>query len=85
MNVNLKIFAFFVILCATSKASENLCFENFVLKQSLILSNVFAVIIICCPAGAVHEDQRLIALDLFQNCDVPGKVSGTVDPRGRFK
>ena len=29
-----------------------------------------------------HEDQRLeqITLDLFQNCDLPGELSGTFDP-----
>ena len=59
--------------CETSKASENLAF---VLKQSLILSSVFVVIIYLL--SGCHEDQ--MTLDLFQNCDVPEEVSVTFDP-----
>ena len=47
--MNVKMFCILclcIILCDTSKASENL---TFVLKQSLILSSAFvSVIIICC-------------------------------------
>ena len=51
---------------------------TFVLKQSLILSSVFAVIITCC-LGAMKTVEQ-ITLDIFQNCDVPEEVSGTFDP-----
>ena len=43
----------FIIICDTSKASENL---TFVLKQSLILSSGFVVIIICCLGAMEIED-----------------------------
>ena len=84
MNMNLKMFCILclilscliilcIILCDTSKASENL---TFVLKQSLILSSVFVVIIICClGAMKIKDSVEQITLDLFQNCDVPEKVS----------
>ena len=53
-----------IILCDTSKASENL---TFVLKQSLILSSVFVVIIICClGAMKIKDSVEEITLDLFQ-------------------
>ena len=58
MNVNLNVFCIIclcIILCATRKASENL---TFVLKQSLTLSGVFAVIIICCLAAMKIKDCR---------------------------
>ena len=50
----LHSFSFYII-CATNKASENL---TFVLKQSLILSSVFVVIIICCLAAIKIKDCR---------------------------
>ena len=66
MSMNLKMFCrlclilycliiLCIILCDTSKASENL---TFVLKQSLILSSVFAVIIICCLGAMKIKDCR---------------------------
>ena len=58
-------------LCSDSEAT------TFVLKQSLILSSVFAVIIICC-LGAMKTVEQIV-LDLFQNCDLPEEVSGTAD------
>ena len=78
MNLNLSMFCILclcIILCATRKASENL---TFVLKQSRILSSVFAVIIICCLA-AMKKTVEQITLDLFQDCDVPEEVSGNFD------
>ena len=47
VKVNLKVFCILclcIILCDTSKASENL---TFILKQSLIRSSVVVVIHIC--------------------------------------
>ena len=90
MNVKLKMFCILclvlsclvilcIILCGdTSKASENLAFA---LKQCLILSSVFVVIIICClGAMKIKDSVEQITLDLFQNCDVPEEVSVTFDP-----
>ena len=66
-----------IILCDTSKASENL---TFVLKQSLILSSDFVVIIICCLGVMKTKDSvEQMTLDLFQNCDVLEEVSVTFD------
>ena len=54
---------------------------QFVLKQSLILSSVFAVIIICClGAMKIKDCRKTITLDLFQNYGVPEEESGTLDP-----
>ena len=51
------------------------------MKQSLILSSVFVVIIICClGAMKIKDSVEQITLDLFQNCDVPEEVSVTFDP-----
>ena len=65
-----------IILCDTSKASENL---NFALKQSLILSSVF-VAICCLGAMKIKDSVEQITLELFQNCHVPEEVSVTFDP-----
>ena len=82
MKVNLKVFCTLclciIIVCDTNKASKNL---SFILKQSLILSSVFVVIIICClGAMKIKDSVEQITLDLFQNCDVPEEVSVTFDP-----
>ena len=66
-----------IILCDTSKASENL---TFVLKQSLILSSAFVVVIMCCLGAMKIRDCRTNDIRLFQNCDVPEEVSVTFDP-----
>ena len=63
------------IFYATSKASENLN----LLWNSLILSSVF-VVIICCRLPWRPKTVKQITLDIFQNCDVPEEVSGTLDP-----
>ena len=76
MNIYLKMFCILCI-CDTSKASENL---TFVLKQSLILSSDFVVIIICCLGVMKTKDSvEQMTLDLFQNCDVLEEVSVTFD------
>ena len=79
MNVKmLYILCLCIILCDASKASENL---TFVLKQSLILSSAFLVIIMCClGAMKIKDSVEQMTLDLFQNCDVPEEVSVTFDP-----
>ena len=66
-----------IILCDTSKASENL---TFVLKQSLILSSVFVVVICCLGAMKIEDSAEQITSDLFKNCDVPEEVSVTFNP-----
>ena len=75
MNVNIKMFCILclcIILCDTSKASENL---TFILKQSLILSSVFVVILICyVGAMKIKDSVEQMTLDLLQNCDVPEEV-----------
>ena len=64
-----------IILCDTSKASENL---TFILKRSLILSSVFVIIIICClGAMKIKGSIEQMALYLFQNCDVREEVRGS--------
>ena len=82
MKVNLKVFCTLclciIIVCDTNKASKNL---SFILKQSLILSSVFVVIIICClGAMKIKDSIEQMTLDLFQNYDVPEEVSVTLDP-----
>ena len=70
MNVNLNMFCILclcIILCNTSKASENLTFKK---KQSHSVE-CFVVIIICF-LDAIYKYQRL-------NCDVPEEVSVTFD------
>ena len=59
-----------ILLCDTSKASENL---TFLLKQSLVLG-----------AMKIKDSVQQITLDLFQNCDVPDEVSVTFDPDYQF-
>ena len=67
-----------IILCDTSKASEN---PTFVLKRSLIQSSVFVVIIICClRAIKIKDFVEQMMLDLFQHCDVPEEASVIFDP-----
>ena len=65
VNLNLKVFCILclcIILCDTSKASENL---TFILKQSLILSSVVVVIYICgVCAMKMKESAPEIALDI---------------------
>ena len=65
-----------IILCDTSKASENL---TFVLKQSLILSSVFVVIIICC-LHAIKIKDSVEQMTLDQNCYLPEEASVIFDP-----
>ena len=79
MNANLKmlcILCFCIILCETSKASEN---RTFVLRQSLILSSDF-VVICCLGAMKIKDSGEQMTLDLFKNCDVPEEESVTFDP-----
>ena len=75
MNVNLKMFCILclcIILCDTSKASENL---TFVLKQSLILSSVF-VFIICHQANPWRGNLLLLNCAVSQPGDPrPGRTS----------
>ena len=82
MNVNLKMFCILslcIILCDTSKASENL---SFVLKHlTLILLSVFVVIVCFLEVGAIkiQDSVEQMTLDfLFQNCDVPEEASVTL-------
>ena len=56
---------------------ENL---NFVLKQSFILSNVFAVINICCLATMKTEDYRPNYTRYISNFLVPEEVSRNFGP-----
>ena len=78
MNMNLKMFCILclcIILCDTSKASENL---TFVLKQSLILSSVFVVIIICC-LGAMNIKDCGTNYIRFISFDVPEEMNVSFD------
>ena len=66
-----------IILCDTSKASENL---TFVLKQS---HSVECVLL----SSGCHEDQRLCRTNYIRfisNCDMPEEVSVTFDPKVDF-
>ena len=66
-----------IILCDTSKASEN---PSFALKQSLILSSVFVVIIyLLSGAMNIKDFVEQITLDLFQNFDMPQEASVIFD------
>ena len=54
VKMNLKVFCIlYLILCDTSKASENM---TFIFKQSLILSSVVVFVYIC---GVCDEDERV--------------------------
>ena len=49
--------------------------------ETVILSSDFIVIIICClGAMKIKDSVKQMALDLFQNCDVPEEVIVTFDP-----
>ena len=76
MKVNLKVFCTLclcVILCDSSKASENL---TFILKEIVILSSV--VIIVCCASAMkIKESVEQMASDLFKKCEVPEELSVT--------
>ena len=73
MNVNFKVFAFFVFVLFYATQVKRLIF-----KQSFILSSDFVTIFICCvSAMKIKGSAEQIALDLFQNCDVSQEVSVT--------
>ena len=70
--------SFFVLFYATQVKRQKiwLLFWN-----SLILLSDFVVNIICClGAMKIKDSVEQMALDLFQNCDVPEEVSVTFDP-----
>ena len=70
MNVNLKVFCILclcIILCDTSKASENL---TFILKQSRVFLSLFISVVWAQWRSKSQQNK----LDLFQNCDVPEEL-----------
>ena len=76
MNMNLKMFCILclcIIVCDTSKASENLTFV-FSFCQVFLLSSLSV------GAMKIKDSGEQITLDLFQNCDVPEEISITFDP-----
>ena len=78
MNMNLECFAFVVlsiILCDTSKASENL---TFVFEQSLILSSVLLSLL---SVVRCHEDSVEQIPFKFISFDVREEISVTFDPK----
>ena len=61
-------------------------YPTFVLKQSLILLSVFAVIIICCLAAMKIKDFiEQITLDIFQNCDAEVGLNDNAIGRSRYE